>query len=150
MHEADIANFLTENDLSDYAKKSELPAAPDLSGYATVSDLTGFVNESALADYATVAELQDYATAQEVEALRGMVTGVYHYKGTVADLAALQAIQNPEAGDVYNVAATGMNAAWVVDANNQNGGYWDEFGTQVDLSDYALKSDVQAIALNEV
>ena len=150
VHEADIANFLTENDLSDYAKKSELPAAPDLSGYATVNDLAGFVDESALADYATVAELQDYATAQEVEALRGMVTGVYHYKGTVADLAALQAIQNPEAGDVYNVAATGMNAAWVVDANNQNGGYWDEFGTQVDLSDYALKSDIQAIALNEV
>lgn len=131
VHTADLANFLVAADLAAYAKKTELP------------DLSSYVTNNELADYALNTDLQNYATNQQLDTLEAKVTGVYHFKGTVANLTALQAIQNPQVGDVYNVADTGVNAAWT-------GEVWDEFGTQVDLSDYALKTDAQAIAMAEV
>lgn len=81
-------------DLADYALKSDIPEDVDLSNYATK------------------AELEDYATDSDIERLEGLVTGVYHFRGSVADLAELQAVENPAEGDVYNIADTGMNAAW--------------------------------------
>lgn len=115
-------NVVVQADLAEYAKKSDIPEGQDLSGYATK------------------AELEDYATAADLDELEGKVTGVYHFRGSVADLEALQAIENPAEGDVYNIEATGMNAAWT-------GEMWDEFGTTVDLSDYMLSDDVQAISI---
>ena len=87
-------NVVVRSDLADYALKSDIPEGQDLSGNATK------------------AELEDYATAADLTELEGKVTGVYHFRGSVADLEALQAIVNPEEGDVYNIEATGMNAAW--------------------------------------
>ena len=110
-------NVVVKSDLADYALKSDIPEGQDLSGYATK------------------AELEDYATAVDLANLEGKVTGVYHFRGSVANLEALQAIENPEEGDVYNIADTGMNAAWT-------GEVWDEFGTVADLSDYLLIEDV--------
>lgn len=112
-------------DLADYALKSDIPEDVDLSNYATK------------------AELEDYATDSDIERLEGLVTGVYHFRGSVADLAELQAVENPAEGDVYNIADTGMNAAWT-------GEMWDEFGTTVDLTDYAKLEDIQAIAISRV
>ena len=118
-------NVVVKADLEDYALKSDIPEGQDLSGYATK------------------AELEDYATAADLNELEGKVTGVYHFRGSVADLEALQAIANPEEGDVYNIEATGMNAAWT-------GEMWDEFGSVVDLSDYMLIEDVQAMSIPTV
>ena len=118
-------NVVVRSDLADYALKSDIPEGQDLSGYATK------------------AELEDYATAADLTELEGKVTGVYHFRGSVADLEALQAIVNPEEGDVYNIEATGMNAAWT-------GEMWDEFGSVVDLSDYMLIDDVQAMSITTV
>ena len=115
-------NVVVQTDLAEYAKKSDIPEGQDLSGYATK------------------AELEDYATAADLDELEGKVTGVYHFRGSVADLEALQPIEDPAEGDVYNIEATGMNAAWT-------GEMWDEFGTTVDLSDYMLSDDVQAISI---
>lgn len=112
-------------DLNSYALKSDIPEEADLSGYATK------------------AELEDYATDADIARLEGLVTGVYHFRGSVADLAELQAIENPAEGDVYNISETGMNAAWT-------GSVWDEFGTTVDLTDYAKLDDIQAIAIARV
>lgn len=145
-------DLVYEADLADYAKKSDIPEGQDLSEYAKVADLADVVRDadlapyalaSSLSNYATVASLEDYATDADLESLRGEVTGVYHFRGSVADLAALQAIQNPAAGDVYNIEDTGMNAAWT-------GEVWDEFGTTVDLTDYMLSEDVQAISIPTV
>lgn len=119
------ANVVVQSDLANYALKSEIPESADLSLYATK------------------AELDDYATEADLEALEGKVTGVYHFRGSVADLAALQAVQDPEEGDVYNIEDTGMNAAWTGEA-------WDEFGSIVDLSDYMLSEDVQAMSIPTV
>jgi hypothetical protein len=119
------ANVVVQSDLADYALKSDIPESADLSIYATK------------------VELEDYATAADLTELEGKVTGVYHFRGSVADLAALQAIQDPEEGDVYNITDTGMNAAWT-------GSVWDEFGSVCDLSDYLLIEDVQAMSIPTV
>lgn len=119
------ANVVVRSDLADYALKSDIPEGQDLSSYATKLDL------------------EDYATAVDLANLEGKVTGVYHFRGSVANLEALQAIENPEEGDVYNIADTGMNAAWT-------GEVWDEFGTVADLSDYLLIEDVQAMSIPTV
>ena len=117
------ANVVVQNDLADYALKSEIPESADLSNYATKT------------------ELGDYATAAALAEVANSVTGVYHFRGSVADLAALQAVQNPAVGDVYNIEDTGMNAAWT-------GTVWDEFGTIVDLSGYVTTEECQSIAMN--
>ena len=117
------ANVVVQADLEDYALKSEIPESADLSNYATK------------------AELDNYATTAALAEVANQVSGVYHFKGSVADLAALQAIQNPAEGDVYNISGTGMNAAWT-------GEVWDEFGTTVDLSGYVTTEECQSIALN--
>ena len=119
------ANVVVQSDLANYALKSDIPESADLSLYATK------------------AELEDYATDADLAELEGKVTGVYHFRGSVADLAALQAVQEPSVGDVYNLEDTGMNAAWT-------GEMWDEFGSVVDLSDYMLIEDVQAMSIPTV
>lgn len=167
VYENDIEGFLTDNEIlellndNNYAKKSDIPEEQDLSGYALNSDLDNYALNSTLNNYALNSDLvnyalasdlnnyvqtsalEDYATDDDVEALRGLVTGVYHFRGSVPNLEALQAIENPGEGDVYNIADTGMNAAWT-------GSVWDEFGTQVDLTPYLLKEDVEAIPMDEV
>lgn len=78
---------------------------------------------------------------------------VYTYKGSVADLTALNAISNPEVGDVYNVVAAngepgqagytpaGTNYAWVGESSENAGdAHWDALGGTVDLSNYATVS----------
>ena len=136
-------DLVREADLADYAKKSDIPEGQDLSGYAKTTDLDNYALASSLNDYATKVELEDYATDADLDALRGEVTGVYHFKGNVANLEALQAIENPSEGDVYNIIDTGMNAAW-------NGEAWDEFGTTVDLSPYAKSEDIQSMTIPQV
>lgn len=118
-------DLVHEADLADFAKKSDIPESADLSIYATKQ------------------ELGDYATSSELNRVEGLVNGVYHYRGSVDDLEALQAVDNPAVGDVYNLGDTGMNAAWT-------GSEWDEFGSIVDLSDYLTEAEVQAITISEL
>ena len=118
-------DVVVQADLADYALKSDIPEEMDLSGYATKEDLD---------DYATEADLQD---------LENRVSGVYHFRGSVENLDALMAIENPAEGDVYNIEDTGMNAAWT-------GEIWDEFGTIVDLSPYALDENINAMTIPQV
>lgn len=109
-------NIVVREDLEPYAKKTDIPPEADLTPYAT--------NEA-------------------LDELRNSVQGVYHFRGSVDNLTELQAIENPAQGDVYNIADTGMNAAWTGEA-------WDDFGSIVDLSDYVTFDDVQPIAISEV
>ena len=84
-----------------------------------------------------------------ISTLNSQLTGVYHYKGSVDNLAALEAIENPSEGDVYNIADTGINAAWVVDKTAPNGGYWDQFGTTVDFDNIETMTIAEVDALFE-
>ena len=134
-----------KTDLSAYATKADLENLDidipdiDLSNYATKSDVSSVA--------ATVANLHNYDDTEltnRVNSLEGQLTGVYHYKGTKADLATLIAtVQNPAEGDAYNLLDTGMNVAW-------DGEQWDEFGSTIDTSNFITNDDVQALTRAEV
>lgn len=78
------------------------------------------------------------------EEVNGLVSGVYHYKGTVTTYSELPT-EGQVIGDVYNIEQgslvnninAGDNVAW-------NGTGWDVLAGVVDLSAYALKTDVVA------
>ena len=80
-------------------------------------------------------ERQDDKLTELERKLDAAISGVLHYKGSVATYADLPA--DAEVGDVYNVIDTGANYAWT-------GSGWDEFGSTVDLSGYVQK------AVNEI
>lgn len=93
----------------------------------TTAQVTGL--DAALAAKADAA---DVYTKAEVD---GKVAGVYHYKGSVANRAALPAA--PAVGDVYNVQdEDGQNVAWT-------GSAWDALGATVDLSAYDTAQTTQ-------
>ena len=62
----------------------------------------------------TFADADDYA-------LKTDISTMYKYKGSLDDMAALQAVSAKEVGDVYNVETDGANYAW-------NGTEWDSLG----------------------
>lgn len=122
-------DLVYDADLADYAKKSEV-----------VSQLPqDLVYEADIADVVRSAALDSLATKDELEAVEAKATSAYHVKGSVANLAALQAIEDPEQGDVYNLEDTGINAVW-------DGEKWDELGTFVDLTPYLEKEEVYPIS----
>ena len=122
-------DLVYEADLVDYAKKSEV-----------ISQLpSNLIYDTDIADVLREADLDDLATKDELEAVEAKATSAYHVKGSVANLAALQDIENPSEGDVYNLEDTGINAVWT-------GSEWDELGTFVDLTPYLPKEDVYPIS----
>lgn len=71
--------------------------------------------------------------------LDGKISSVYKYKGTVENYASLPSTELTE-GDVYNVADTGDNYAWVA-AHGETAGFWDKLAGNVDLSAYRTSSE---------
>ncbi len=128
---ADLAGFGLDDDVDDAIS-------------AAIADLA---SKDEIADMAKKSDIEKLATKAELEAIEGRLTGVYHFKGNVDDLTALEAIENPEEGDVYNIGDTGINAAWVVDENHDKGGYWDQFGMTVDLNNIETISNQDIDAL---
>ena len=134
-----LAQKADKSDLSNLATKQDLQnVSVDLTGYATES----YVNTQ-IANIPTPEEYDDSELRDLIDNLEAKTSGLYHFKGSVADLQALMDIENPEVGDTYNLADTGMNAAWT-------GTEWDEFGSIADLSDYVKIEDVQAITRAEL
>ena len=62
------------------------------------------------------------------------LTAVCHYKGTVSSYSNLPT-NGRAVGDTYNVADTGANYSW-------SGSSWDKLSETVDLSSYALRSEI--------
>lgn len=121
------------NALSAKADSASVPSKDDLARY--IEEATGYVDQEELE-----AALADYVTDNDFEDFKDSLSTVYHFRGSVADLAELQAIQNPEVGDVYNIVDTGMNAAW-------DGEMWDDFGSIADLRPYQLEAEVKSISI---
>jgi hypothetical protein len=122
--------------LSSKANASDVPSKADLARY--IDEATGYVDTEELQ-----AALADYVTDNDFDAFRASLSTVYHFRGSVNNLEELQAIENPELGDVYNIVDTGMNAAW-------DGEAWDDFGSIADLSPYQLAEEVNGIAIPTV
>lgn len=107
--------------------------AVDITVPTKVSDLTndsGFQTSSDVSTAITTALANGndpYQTESDVaDAIDTALTSAMTYKGTVATVADLPASGN-KTGDMYNVAATGMNYAW-------NGSAWDEMAPTIDTS----------------
>lgn len=140
-------------DAVEWANVQSKPA--DLAGFGLDDDvntaistaIADLASKDEIADMATKTDIANMATKDDIEAIEGRLTGVYHFKGNVADLEALEAIENPEEGDVYNIGSTGINAGWVVDENHENGGYWDQFGMTVDFDNIQTMTTEEIDAL---
>lgn len=131
-------------DAVEWANVQSKPA--DLAGFGLDDDVDDAIS-AAIKDLASKDDIANMATKDDIEAIEGRLTGVYHFKGNVADLDALEAIENPEEGDVYNIGSTGINAGWVVDENHENGGYWDQFGMAVDFDNIQTMTTEEIDAL---
>ena len=83
-----------------------------------------------LADYG----ITDAYTKTEID---NMVQDAMHYEGSVADMEALEAIENPSKGDIYQV--TSEDKMYIY-----NGTSWDEFSSGVDLSGYVTKEELNS------
>lgn len=73
--------------------------------------------------------ITDAYTKTEVD---GLVSGVFHYKGTKATVSTLPSSGNVT-GDVWHITADGSEYAW-------DGSTWQELGTATDLSGYVPTS----------
>ena len=92
------------------------------------------------AHYSKLEALPSAATLASTYALKSeLPSGAFIYKGTVANLAALQAVSSPSVGDVYNVGSdtNGMNYAW-------NGTSWDSLGEVMEV-DALTNAEIDAI-----
>lgn len=134
---AELANVVRDSDIADVVRDS------DIADVVRNADIADVVRSSDIADVVREDALDDYATNDDLDALKTSLATVYHYRGSVDNLEALQAVENPEIGDVYNIADTGMNAGWT-------GEVWDYFGSVVDLTDYLTEDEVNAIAIPTV
>lgn len=92
---------------------------------------------------AALSAKQGKVLMNEVNTLAGKLTGVYAYKGSKETYEELEGIENPTAGDVWNVEAAydghpaGTNWAWT-------GTEWDPLAGMIDLSSYYNKDEVDA------
>jgi hypothetical protein len=133
MDKTEIANYATKTEVqniaNNYTSKEEVENEID----AVEASLTEQIGDLRQEVEGSIDELDD-----EITALKQQASVAYHFKGSVANEAALANIQNPEVGDVYNAEDTGMNFGWT-------GTEWDNLGAFVDLEPYALDENIQPI-----
>lgn len=80
----------------------------------------------------TDGKLADYYTSEQVD---GKLASVFHYKGAKASYEEVQAVVDPQVGDVYQVNET--EYVWT-------GTEWEVLGTVVDLSAYQTTAQADA------
>ena len=102
-------------------KQDSATAFTDTEATALETRLTGLIDAKADGDYAyskgetdsklalyrTIAD--SYSKGEVDTAISNASSKVYRYKGSLANLAAIQAVQSPVVGDVYNAEDTGKN-----------------------------------------
>lgn len=106
----------TDPTVPSWAKQSTKPSYTFSEIGAKPTSLSGYGIENAY-------------TKSEVD---GLVSGVLHYKGTMANTSLLPSSGN-KTGDVWHITADGSEWAW-------DGTQWQELGTVVDLSGYVPTS----------
>lgn len=107
-------------------------------GIDRVVGTVGKVFDKEVADFAQVYKKTEVYNKTEVDA---KLTSAFHYKGNVANEAALPSSDN-QTGDVYNCLDTGDNYAW-------SGTAWDKLSGTVDLTAYAKTAEVTAAVAAE-
>ena len=124
------SGFITSAALSGYALSSEIPTA--------VSELTNDSGYQTANDVNTILANGDYATETYVDNAIAGIGDVFTIKGSVATVADLPSTGNA-IGDVYYVASEQAGFVWI---EIDNVPQWEELGPSIDLSAYALKSEL--------
>ena len=146
------SGFLTEHqDISGLATNERVQEISDSipTNVSQLNNDAGFIDNSALSNYSLTTDIEatfakkteiptldGYAKTAEIEstfAKKSDITSLYKVKGSVASQSDFP--DNPEVGDVYDVESNGMNYV-------RTGEKWDPLGSIVDLSGYALNSEV--------
>lgn len=83
------------------------------------------------------ADASNVYTKAEIDS---MVSGAFHYRGTVADMDELENIADPKQGDVYQVTAEGGFKIY-------DGDSWEEFGNGIDLTGYMTAEQAKAMLM---
>lgn len=138
---ASAAHGITSTDITNWNNKldSYTETDPTVPAWAKASTKPSYTfseigsTPSTLSGYG----ITNAYTKTEVD---GLVSGVLHYKGTKASVANLPTTGNVT-GDVWHITADGSEYAW-------DGSIWQELGTAVDLSGYALSSEIPTTAQN--
>ena len=124
----------SEVSLEEYAKKSEIPAMPDLSGYALKSEIPAEV------------DLTDYAKSADIESAYAKKTDLNNY--------ALVS-QIPDEVDLTDYAKSAdIESAYAKKTDLNNYALVSQIPDEVDLTDYAKSADIESAyakktALNE-
>jgi len=150
---SDLTNdsgFITSSALSGYAQTANLATVATSGSYndlsnkpsipTQVSDLTNdsdFQTDTEVSDAITSA-LNGYATETYVDTAISGLGSVFTIKGSVPTVSALPASGNT-IGDVYYVEAKHSGYVWI---EIDNVPQWEQLGETIDLSNYALLSDL--------
>ena len=150
---SDLTNdsgFITSSDLSGYAQTANLATVATSGSYndlsnkpsipTQVSDLGNdldFQTDTEVSDAITSA-LNGYATETYVDTAISGLGSVFTIKGSVPTVSALPASGNT-IGDVYYVEAKHSGYVWI---EIDNVPQWEQLGETIDLSNYALLSDL--------
>lgn len=130
----------TGGGVADSVSWENVVGAPDILTVDDVADAATAAIENL--GLVSASELEGLATTEALEAVEAKLSGVYHFKGSVASVEELPA-EEVENGDVYNVTSTGMNYAKTEDG-------WDALGSIMDLTDYAKKDDLSVMSDAEI
>lgn len=124
------AGFITSSALQPYALSADVPTK--------VSDLSNDSGFQTLSDVLDTLNTGHYATETYVNNAIAGIGNVFVIKGSVATVSDLPASGNT-IGDVYYVASQQAGYVWI-EINNIP--QWEELGPSIDLSNYALLSDL--------
>ena len=132
--------FLTEHqDLSDYAKKSEIP---DVSNFVESNELRNYVQVSAYNEKVDSIDAQ----IQSLNEQNGILNSLIGKSVSEDELAATLANYTPTIGLGQAVEAAGYATKTYVEAAIQNAQIGGGEGSNVDLTNYVQKEDLNAYA----
>ena len=132
--------FLTEHqDLSDYAKKSEIP---DVSNFVESNELRNYVQVSAYNEKVDSIDAQ----IQSLNEQNGILNSLIGKSVSEDELAATLANYTPTLGLGQAVEAAGYATKTYVEAAIQNAQIGGGEGSNVDLTNYVQKEDLNAYA----
>ena len=126
---ASVAHGITSTDITNWNNKldSYTETDPTVPSWAKASTKPSY-NFSEIGSTPTSLSGYGITNAYTKTEVDGLVSGVLHYKGTKATVAALPSTGNTT-GDTWHITADGSEWAW-------DGTEWQELGTAVDLSNY--------------
>ena len=92
-------------------------------------------NLSSTSTTAALSANQGKVLGDRVTSLESKITAIFTFKGTKETIAELPEDGSQQVGDVWHVTETGGEYVW-------DGSSWELLGLSIDLSNYALKSEV--------